>query len=129
MKTETIFNADLHFEHRLWANELSFWRDELKSFNNRLDELVGRWTDKNVLKQLEHFQNQFYIHSETIDALKDDIESHELNISEHSAIGKAEVLDTVFVKKHLDMRNRMETQHEIYSELKKEFFKFLTKYM
>lgn len=129
MKTEVIFNPDLHFEHQLWLNELSFWRDELKSFTMRLDELVNRWTDKEVLKELEHFQNEFYIHSETMDALKDDIERHEINIAEHSTMGNSEVLDTVFVKKHLVMRERMETQRELYGELKKAFFRFLTKYM
>ena len=62
METNVIFNSDLHFEHNLWRAELLFWEDELKSFNNRLSELVKRWTDKEVLAQLEHFQNQFVLH-------------------------------------------------------------------
>ena len=55
MKNEIIFNADLHFEHNLWRRELFFWEDEIKSFNKRLEELVQRWTDKEILAQLEHF--------------------------------------------------------------------------
>ena len=52
MEKEVIYNTDLHFEHQQWWSELAFWEDELKSFNNRLSELVTRWSDKEVLAQL-----------------------------------------------------------------------------
>lgn len=69
MKKEIIYNSDMHFEHLNWRRELAFWEDEIKSFKNRLVEIVKRWTDKNVLAQLEHFQNQFIRHGEVIDTL------------------------------------------------------------
>ena len=49
MEKQVLFNSDLHLEHVQWNRELSFWEDELKSFNKRLEELVVRWTDKEVL--------------------------------------------------------------------------------
>ena len=51
MKNEIIFNSDLYFEHKQWRRELFFWEDELRSFNNRLKELVNRWTDEEILAQ------------------------------------------------------------------------------
>ncbi len=39
------------------------------------------------------------------------------------------MMNVVLVKKHLDFRERMETQRQIYVDLKKKFFRFLTKYM
>lgn len=61
METVVIFNSDLHFEHKQWRRELFFWEDELKSFQNRLKELLKRWSDRKMLAQLEHYQNQFII--------------------------------------------------------------------
>ena len=38
-------------------------------------------------------------------------------------------MDLVLVDKHMEFRNEMQTQREIFHGLKKEFFNFLTKYM
>ncbi|SDH31312.1 hypothetical protein [Winogradskyella thalassocola] len=128
MKTQVIYNSDLHFEHNQWRSELAFWEDELKSFKNRLEELVLRWTDKDMLAQLEHYQNAFIRQGEVIDILQHDIHVHEANMSALDNEGE-DALDRVLVKNHVEFRNRMETQRHIYAELKKEFFRFLTKYM
>ena len=125
---EVLFNEDLHFEHQQWSSELAFWEDELKTFKNRLSELVARWTDKKVLAQLEHYQNEFFLHGGVIEDLKETIEKHESRMAGHSLKGE-DVLDTDLVKKHLEFRNQMETQRQIYADLKKEFIRFLSKYM
>ena len=118
MEKQVIYNSDLHFEHKLWQSELAFWEDELKSFNNRLSELVVRWTDKKVLAQLEHYQNQFILHEGVIEKFQDDISMHEVNLSDHDIKGE-DVLNHQFVKKHIEFRNKMETQRQIYTNLKK----------
>jgi len=128
MKKELIFNSDLHFEHKLWRRELLFWEDELKSFNLRLDELVNRWTNKEMLAQLEHYQNQFVLQGNAINQLQDEINNHETDIAVSTRQGK-DLLDTILVKKHIEFRNKMEVQRHIYRDLKKEFFNFLSKYM
>ena len=128
METQVLYNTDLHFEHVQWNRELLFWEDELKSFNERLEELVARWTDKDLLAQLEHYQNEFILHDRRIDELQEVIEEHEIRMAALSKTEKV-VLDRQFVKKHVEFRNRMETQRQIYADLKKEFFRFLSKYM
>tara|TARA_R110002050_G_scaffold286468_3_gene436965 strand:+ start:47999 stop:48385 length:387 start_codon:yes stop_codon:yes gene_type:complete len=128
MNKEIITNSNLHFEHELWRLELFFWKDEMKFFNNRLSELITRWTKKEVLVQLEHFQNEFILHGGVIEDLLETIEMHETRIAGQSQAGQ-DALDTGLVQKHLDFRNRIETQRTIYADLKKEFFRFLTKYM
>ncbi|MBT8245740.1 MAG: hypothetical protein HKP48_07875 [Winogradskyella sp.] len=128
METQVIFNTDLHFEHVQWNRELSFWEDELKSFNKRLEELVVRWTDKEVLANLEHYQNEFILQDKRIDELQEAIQVHETRIAALSK-AKKDALDTQTVKKHFEFRNKMETQRQIYADLKKEFFRFLSKYM
>lgn len=128
MEKEIIYNSNLHFEHRQWQSELAFWEDELKSFKNRLSELVTRWTAKNVLAKLEHFQNEFIVHGGVIEDLREAIEKHELRIAGQSMTGE-DALDTAMVKKYLEFRKKMETQRQIYADLKKEFFRFLSTYM
>jgi hypothetical protein len=108
MKEELIYNEDLHFEHNRWWSELAFWKDELKSFNNRLSELVTRWTNKEVLAQLEHYQNEFTLHGGIIHELHETIEIHETRIAGQSKTD-TNTLDTALVKKHLEFRNKMET--------------------
>ncbi len=128
MKTPVVFNSDLHFEHVQWKSELSFWEDEIKTFKHRLEELVVRWTDEDVLKQLEHFQNEFVMHGEVIDQLQHDINAHE---SEMNALSMTDdtSMNTAYTKSHFAFREKMETQREIYAKLKKDFYRFLSKYM
>lgn len=128
MEKEVLYNSNMHFEHRQWNRELAFWKDELKSFNNRLSELVTRWTNKDVLAQLEHYQNEFVLHGGVIEDLQEIIEEHETRIAGQSKTGE-DALDTQLAKKHIEFRNRIETQRHIYAELKKGFFRFLEKYM
>lgn len=128
METQVIYNSDLHFEHECWRSELFFWKDEMKSFNHRLEELVSRWTDKDVLVQLEHFQNEFILHEGRINEFLEGIESHEHRIAGQSMAGD-DSMDRAMVQRHLEFRDEMETQREMFQNLKKEFFKFLTKYL
>ena len=125
MKTELIQNSDLHFDHKQWNNELDLWQDELKSFNKRLEELVMRSTDKDVMVQVEHFQNVFIIHTKVVDALKRHIKVHETNMAFHSKKGE-DVIDQVYVQQHLEIKNRIKTQRNLFGELKKEFLPFIS---
>lgn len=128
MDRPIVYNSDLHFEHGQWASELAFWEDELKSFNHRLEELVQRWTKREVLKELEHFQNEFDLHAGVIEQLYEAIEAHETRIAAQEKTGRASV-DTQLFQSHLKVREKMEGQRQIYADLKKGFFLFLTKYM
>lgn len=125
---EVVYDENLHFEHEIWMSELDFWDIELKSFTNRLSELVIRWTKKEVLKQLEHYQNQFILHGGVINNLREIIEEHEASIAGHNLTGNKS-LDVALVKRHFEFREKMDKQRQIYTELKKDFFQFLSKYM
>lgn len=128
MEKEVLYQENMHFEHQQWNAELAFWKDELKSFNNRLDELVTRWTNKDVLAKLEHYQNEFVLHGNVIEDLQESIEEHEIRIAGQFESG-TNALDTIMSKKHIEFRDRMETQREIYADLKKDFFRFLSENM
>ncbi|PKG49787.1 hypothetical protein [Olleya sp. 1-3] len=128
MEKEIIYNSNMHFEHEQWKGELVFWKQELLFFNNKLSELVTRWTNKDVLAQLEHYQNQFILHGGVIEDLQETIEKHETRIAAQCIEGE-DAIDVRLAEQHVAFRDKMETQREIYADLKKEFFRFLEKYM
>lgn len=119
-----IYMTDLHFEHGQWMNELLFWEDEIVTFKQRLEELVQRWTDKEILAKIEHFQNQFIVHGEVIDTLEAKINKHEKELS-HYAIEHPVAIDHVHFSDHSSLRDDINTQRNIYGDLKSDFFKFL----
>jgi hypothetical protein len=128
MKEELIFNTDLHFEHETWNRELDFWQDELESFQNRLNELVMGHYDKDMYANVEKFQNQLSIHEGVMNSIRNQIQMHESNIADHYRKNE-DSMNREMVKKHLEIRNRMENQRDIISEMKKNLFSFLTEYI
>ena len=128
MKEELIFNTDLHFEHETWRRELDFWQDELESFQNRLNELVMQYTDKDMYANVEKFQNQLCIHEEVMNSIGNQIQMHESNMADHYKKNE-DSMNREMVKKHLEIRRRMEIQRDIISDMKKNLFSFLTKFL
>ena len=127
MEQTLLYNTDLHFEHKLWNSTLNFYLDELKIFNHRLEELVVRYEDPDILRSLEHFQNEFILHQARIEDLKETIEAHEIRITGQS-YNKKESMDRILVRSHLETRKKVEQEMAIYSDLKKAFFAFLTEH-
>ncbi|MRX63544.1 hypothetical protein [Maribacter luteus] len=125
---EILYDENLHFEHENWKSELDFWDDELKTFTNRLSELVTRWTNDEILEQLEHFQNEFVLHGAVIDDFMETIDKHETKLANRSKMN-SESLNVTLVKTHMQLREKMEKQRQKYADLKKEFFRFLSEYM
>lgn len=114
----------MEFEHQQWRGEITFWQNELISFNHRLSELITRWATRQELNQIGHYQKEFILHGQTLEDLLEIIYQQENGIS---ANNKAS-LSSVGVKlsqKHNELRKQMETQRETFGELKKEFFRFL----
>jgi hypothetical protein len=128
METQVLYNSDFHFEHVQWNSEILYWENELNFFNIRIEELVTRWTDDEVLDKLEHYQNEFILHDGFTEELQETIEKHETQIACLNRQGK-DSLNTTLLNKHLEYRNKMETQRQVYADLKKEFFHFLSKYL
>lgn len=128
MESKVIFNSDLHFEHMQWKKELLFWKDEIRSFQNRLNEIVERWTDNKILAELGQFQNNFTIHTDKINKFLEDIDSHEHNIAGHFKANE-NVIDRVHLKYHEAFRDKLNVQRNIYNDLKHKYYIFMGKYL
>jgi hypothetical protein len=128
MVKERIYLNDLHFEHVLWENELSFYTDELAILEPRLAEIVSQNTKQEALASVEHFQNQFLLQKANIHKLQRDIKTHEHNLASFAHDNPVAVDHRAF-SDHRPLREAMDAQRIIYHDLKKEFFLFLEKWM
>jgi hypothetical protein len=126
MKQEKIYTQ--HSENNEWMNNVAFYCDEIKIMENRLREVASKNTSKEVLKEVEHFQNQFIIQKERLGDLK-----HKINLSNVALSNTIKenpvALEHRKVKDHSAAREDMQLFEKHYAPLKNEFNAFLSKWM
>lgn len=127
-ESEQVYIKDLHFEHKLWLNELKFHNDELEIFEHRLDELVKRYTSEKVLTRLEQFQNKFIHQKEVIHELKHKVKAHEKQLVQYAEEHPV-AIDHHYFKDHTSLREDMQQYRKIFTELKEGFFRYLAEWM
>ena len=127
-KTKKMHLSDLHFEHELWAMEVKFYRDELKLYQKWLEEVAAKNTHVEVLKQVEHFQNQFFIQKNQLNVLKHQIKTHEHWLSGYAAEHPVAINHVTFAD-HAVMRENVKTSKKLFEDLKTEFKRFIEEKM
>ena len=125
---ERVYVKDLHFEHKLWIHELKFFKDELDIFENRLDELVKRYTSEKVLARLEQFQNKFIHQREVIHLLKHKVKAHEKQLAQYAEENPIASDHQQFTD-HAALRDEVQQYRKIFTELKESFFRYLAEWM
>jgi hypothetical protein len=109
-----------------WVKELAFYKDELKTFQNRLEEVVKGNNKQEVLAEVEHFQNQFIRQNEVVDTLKHDFKQFDNKIAE-SVLNNPVASDRRSIEIPAELIDQHDIFLKIYKELKTEFEKFLAK--
>lgn len=117
---------ELHAEHNEFLSIIAFAKDEIKTFKNRLDEVVTANNKAEVMAQVEHFENQFIRHNEVIDELKHEIHECEVKIAKLAESNNV-ATDHRKADDHVELRDQIETFNKIYAELKDDFKRFLEK--
>ena len=123
-----IYLKDLHFEHRLWLNELNFVKDEIEIFTHRLSEVEIKNNGSDFTPEAESLQNKLIRQKEVVDELVHHINSHESSLA-HQAEEHPIAVDHLHFKDHTDLREKMTRFSTLYAEFKKEFMRFTAKWM
>ena len=123
---ETIKIEVLHAEHREWLNKIDFYQDDLKIMRHRLEEVAARNTNKSLLAQVEHFQNQFVIQRNELDEMKHSIHQSESSIAENIAQNGTAV-NRRSMPDDQTMRDRMAQFEKLFLQLRVELMSFLAK--
>jgi hypothetical protein len=120
--------AILHFDHRVWMNQISFYKLELKIFSEKLEEVASKNTNYEMHISIEQFQNRFIIQNNEMDIL-----AHKIRLNEHQVstpvVKGPYLVSPEAAENYIKIKGEMEQFIKLYSELRDEFYKFLTKWM
>jgi type II secretory pathway predicted ATPase ExeA len=117
----------LHSEIAEWKSNVELVRAEISIFQKQLGGIVRKNSLEDVLKGVEHFQNQFIRQLEVSDEL-----FHELKAADHRLARTADTgtdSEFVFAEDDTALRDSVETYNKLFLELKNEFHLFLGKWM
>lgn len=107
---------------------IAFYKQELSILQERLQEVAGDNSAKEVQEKVEHFQNQFLIHGNHLDILKHDIHVNDEDIEADIMITGNQVSQSV-AKEHASIHERYLTEEKMLNELRKEFNRFAAQWM
>lgn len=124
MTADKIHVSDLHFDHKLWLNELKFFEMQLNVFQERLEEIINRNNDNSILAEIEAFQNRIIRQKEVIDDIKHKIRLREQDLETHSNDESIDS-DNPFYIEHDNEREEMVTFIKLYQDMRASFMKFL----
>jgi chromosome segregation ATPase len=126
--SQHVYLRDLHYEHRLWRNELTFYKEELAILEERLKEIISKNSDHQVEANVESYQNRFDLQRDHISDLKHRIKKHEQFLADY-AENHPIAVDHVYFTDHTKLREDMDRFRELYYELKTQFNKFAVRWM
>jgi hypothetical protein len=107
---------------------IEFYKQELGILQERLEEIASKNSAKEVIQQVDHFQNQFLVHENYFDELQHIIHNNDVTI-------EAQVLKTgVFINEdtaveHESIQGQYETEEKIFNDLRHEFNRIAAKWM
>jgi len=115
-------------ELQSWKHELSSIKQEIRHFEQHLESMAAKNLPKDLLAQVEHFQNSFICQKEVIDKLR-----HDLPDSRHKVENifnkRHEISNQDGLRTHDLLNDRMDMFRRIYDEVKEHFRHFESEWM
>lgn len=115
-------------DHSTWLKELDFYNEELSLLEKRLLEIADKNNGKEVMAEVEHFQNQFIVQRNNIDELK-----HEVNLYVEKLGKDAQQhggrMETAMIAEHTALHEKYEDFERVMNILRHEFNEYLSKWM
>ena len=107
---------------------IEFYKQELNILQKPLEEIAADNTGKEIAQQIEHFQNQFLIHSNYLDEIKHRIKADIKSMEQQ--LHKTHVFVTEGTAVEFDnVNDQYITEEKIFNELRHEFNRFAAKWM
>jgi hypothetical protein len=115
-----------HSELLEWKKTIEFFSHQLVAFQNRLTEVAKNNGNKQMLAEVEQFQNKFIVEKENFDILRHDIKAQAKQIA--LAAPDYDDIKADFIDDQFALSDRFQTAEALFAELKKAFYRFLEKY-
>jgi hypothetical protein len=115
-------------QHTEWKNTLLFYVDDIKTLDHRLQEVLTKNNDKEVLAMAEHFQNQLILQknraTEILHDIKESLNSIEAEINNHPVATDHRKLDV-----NANLRNAVADYITHFTEMRHDAIRFSSKWM
>lgn len=115
--------------HNQWLRNMNFYKTEVSILKGILTEIAGKYTGNEVSKVVEHFENQFLIQNNNIDAICHDIHANIDKIAREAQQSSAGYIDGALLEEHTLLGNRADDEERIANELVHSFRKFAERWM
>ena len=116
--------AQLSRECNAWRETLRSYRDEFGQLKHRLQDLAGHQTNRDVLLEIEHLDNQFHIQLINIHDLKQAIKLHHRKLNDEMAETNNGNLTEDTTTDHERLFNDYQQLENTLTEVKEEFSHF-----
>ena len=127
MEQKVNYLSDLEFNLDTWKRELKFHRDEMDTFQDKLDEVAARKNlDKQALVELESFQNKILRERKVISDILHKIKQKRLNLKTADI---NEPLDGRLYRDQIPLRDEMRTYIRLHYDLKEDMMDFFTRWL
>jgi len=127
MEQKINYLSDLEFNLDTWKRELKFHRDEMDTFQEKLDEVAARKEiNKNASIALESFQNKILRERKVISDLLHKIKQKRLTVKTANI---NEPLDGKLYREQIPLRDEMKTYIKLHYELKEGMMSFFTEWL
>jgi len=126
MESQLLFLSDLNFNLEVWKRELKFQESEMDYFEEKLEHVAMRNLGKDVMIQLEGFQNKIIREREVMGNLRHRLRMKKREIAQAKFQNNAEVK---FPEKQILLKDEMKTFVKMHYDLKEDMMDFFLKYL
>lgn len=116
--------AQLSRECNAWRETLRSDRASVSELDTRLQEMAGNYTHEDVLIEIDHFHNQFYIQQLNIHDLKHAIRSHQQQIDAEMQNHHGQVNEDT-INDHEKLYDNFQQLEHTLKDLKQDFTVFI----
>ena len=114
--------SQLSRECNAWREVLRSHRHQFSQLKHSLQDIAGRQTQSDVLREIEHLDNQFHIQLINIHDVKQSIKNHERKIQ-----FQGENISDETYKEHENLLNEFLSLESMFQELRNDFKGFVSK--
>lgn len=114
--------SQLSGECNTWRAALRNYREAFGQLKNQLQDVARDLHQQDLLKEVEHFHNQFHIQLINIHDLKQAVKTHEREVEIESAEGR--LSDSTYAK-HESINEEYQALERTLEELKNDFSGFI----
>lgn len=115
--------------HNDWLRALTFYKQELGILRERLTEIAGKNTGRDVMAQTEHYENQLKLHTEKIDKLVHDIQGNLAETAAGLQQSSAGYIDGALLSRHDELEIAFVTEEQLIARLRSDFHVFAATWM